>query len=117
MGNQPQVSLDRIRQTSTASRKKIGLDTNQALLGSERSHSRSAWLMAHHLQMGCSSLPEGRLIVMLQVNKCQQEKVHTTAIFTAVSGWIIYGENNYLPKITRYNAIAKPLASSYINSS
>lgn len=70
MGYQPQVSLDMIRQTSTASGKKIfGLDTNQALLGSERSHSRSAWLMAHHLEMGCSSLPEGRRIVMVQVNK------------------------------------------------
>jgi len=64
----PQVSLDRIRQTSSLWQK-IGLDINQALLGSERSHTRSALADGPtHLEMGCSSPPEERHVVILQVN-------------------------------------------------
>lgn len=47
-------------------KKKKGLDTNQALLGSERSHSRSAQADGTLIwRWGCSSPPEERHVVML----------------------------------------------------
>lgn len=103
--------INRIRQTSSFWPKK-GLDTNQ-VLGSEKSHSRSALSNSrrqtrlemgrfHHLKKGLSWCYKS-----IRVDK---RSYIQQFIQQSWSDWIIGGGNNYLPKNTRYNAIAKPLA-------
>lgn len=103
--------INRIRQTSSFWPKK-GLDTNQ-VLGSERPHSRSALSNSrrqtrlemgrfHHLKKGLSWCYKS-----IRVDK---RSYIQQFIQQSWSDWIIGGGNNYLPKNTRYNAIAKPLA-------